>query len=94
MFDYTINIPTLLAALLPVIGFIVYLIRMEGRVTAAETLAKGIAVDVKDLDLQVQAAHALTSIQEKSFMEYRVEAAEKFVTHAAVNARSQVRDGG
>jgi hypothetical protein len=35
MFDYTINIPTVLAALLPVLGFVVYLIRMEGRVIAA-----------------------------------------------------------
>ena len=85
MFDYTINIPTVLAALLPVLGFVVFLIRMEGRLIAAESLAKDVLKDAQELSLQIQASNALVGMHEKAFMEYQVLAAEKFVTHAVVS---------
>jgi hypothetical protein len=85
MFDFTINVPTLIAAALPVVAFIVWLVRLEGRVTTASADAKEASSELHEANVKIEAVRALTLVHKEQFHAYQLEAAEKFMTQAAVS---------
>ena len=84
MLDFTINIPTLFMFGGAILSFVVWLVRMEGRVAAAEATAATASDDAKNVGLRLEATHGMAVIHKEEFYEYQVRAAKEFVTQSTV----------
>lgn len=83
--DTTLNLPTLVTLALALIAAIVWLIRLEGRVTSN---ARGIAEIVAtrdERDRRFGAMEALVQLTREQAQQYRTEVAERYATHASLN---------
>lgn len=76
MIDMTITVPALITALLAFVGGIVWLIRMEGRVNAANT-------KLEEFTKLTSAMEGLILLHKEQFHEYQLQAAKEFMTQAA-----------
>lgn len=76
--DTTINLPTVVTLGLAIIGFIIWLARLEGRVNAT-------ADDVKGLNTSFGALQALVTLHKEQFHEYQLQVARDYVTQAGVS---------
>ena len=87
--DFTINIPTIMAVLLPGIGVVIWLARVGERVAAnaADILELQNHKDSehKDIRLSIAATNASVAILSERVNEIRLEAAQKYVTHEALS---------
>lgn len=76
-FDFTINAPTMLSGITAIVVVIIWLVRLEGKADnstkATDTLGKTLG-----------ALEALVQLHHQQFLDYRLEAAEKYVTREAV----------
>ena len=75
--DFTINAPTILGGIGAIVTLIIWLVRLEGKTdgnkATADTLTKTLS-----------ALEALVQLHHQEFQQYRLEAAEKYVTREAV----------
>jgi len=76
MIDATINLPTIVTLTMIGVGAIIWLIRMEGRINAAEHSADTISKELGALE-------ALVMLHKEQFHEYQLQAAKEFMTQAA-----------
>lgn len=74
--DPAINLPTVVSLVLAVVALTAWLIRMEGRLNSADKDA----IEAKALN---GALEALVALYQQQFHQYRLEAAEKYMTQAA-----------
>jgi uncharacterized membrane protein (DUF4010 family) len=75
--DTTINLPTVVTLGLAIVGFIVWLARLEGRLTST-------VEDVKGLNTSFGALQALVTLHKEQFHEYQLQVARDYVTQAGV----------
>lgn len=75
--DTTLNLPTLVTLLLAIIAFIVWLVRMEGRVGSHD-------VNLAELHKTIGALEALVLLHKEQFREYQLQAAKDYVTHTVI----------
>ncbi len=76
--DLTVNIPTLVTLGIAIVGAIVWLIRLEGRVDKNTATAE-------EVSKAVSALEALVNLTREQFHEYKLQAAREYTTHAVVN---------
>jgi hypothetical protein len=76
--DLTLNVPTLVTLGLAIIGGIVWLVRLEGK---TDTNSR----DNATLNETLGAVKALVDLHHQQFNEYRIKAAEMYVTQSAVS---------
>lgn len=77
-FDSTLNLPTLVTIGLAVIGVIIWLVRLEGRVNAHDSLVK-----------KVDAMSALDALNAAQLAEYKTHVAETYVTKQGMNDQTK-----
>lgn len=75
--DTTINLPTVITLGLSILAFVVWLIRLENRVTTT-------AGDITELTKSLGATHALVLLHKEQFHEYQLQVARDYVTQAGV----------
>lgn len=76
-FDTTINMPTLVTLAIAIVGFIVYLVRLEGKVGANR-------VSLDELIKERGALEALVNLTREQLHDYQLQVAREYVTHVAV----------
>lgn len=76
-FDTTVNLPTLVTFVGAVLGFVIWLIRLEARVSSTGS-------DLHDLHAQVGAITALVSLNKEQFHEYQLQVAREYVSNAVI----------
>ncbi|WP_055045637.1 hypothetical protein [Devosia sp. A16] len=76
--ETTINLPTVITLGLAIIGLIVWLARLEGRVSRA-------AEDVKGRNTSFGALQALVTLHKEQFHDYQFQVARDYVTQAGVS---------
>jgi hypothetical protein len=75
--DLSFNVPTLLTAGLSILAFVVWLVRLEGRVKAAHD-------ELGTTDKKTEATYALVLLHKEQAHAYQLQAAKEFTTQAAV----------
>lgn len=75
--DTTINLPTLVTIGLAVLAGLIWLIRLEGRVSSNRT-------DIDDISKTLGGVQALISLHKEQFHAYQLEAAQKFTTREII----------
>lgn len=77
-FDATLNLPTLVTLGLAIIGVVIWLVRLEGRVNGHDTLGK-----------RVEAMAALDTLHSAQLAEYKTHVAETYVTKQGMNDQTK-----
>lgn len=72
-FDMALNLPTLITIFGSVIGGVIWLVRLEGRVNTNSSITTA-------LSERLTAVHALASLSQNQLAEYKTHVAEKYVT--------------
>jgi hypothetical protein len=73
-FDFTINAPTILSGFMAIIVLVGWLVRLESKANGLDAIK-----------IQQGALEGLVLLHHQQYLDYRLEAAEKYVTQTAVN---------
>jgi len=76
-FDLIINLPTVVTLGLAIVGFIIWLVRLEGKADVSRR-------DIETLSQTLNALEALVSLHQSQFQEYRLQAAKDYMTQSSV----------
>jgi hypothetical protein len=78
MFDFSINVSTIVTIVVLAVGVVIWLVRLEGK---ADTNKR----DVSTLSDTLGALQALVALHQQQFVQYRLDAAERYVTRETVS---------
>lgn len=79
--DTALNLPTLFTIGTAVIGVVIWLVRLEGRVGSGSK-------DLSDAEKRIDATHALTVLTQNQLADYKTHVAEHYVTKQGMNEQT------
>jgi hypothetical protein len=88
MFDFTFNVPTLFTAGAAIVGFIIWLVKLEAKAnqTASdlEEAKQQHRADIEDAALKNSTLAAQVILHREQFQDYQLAAAKEFMTQSSV----------
>lgn len=75
--DTTVNLPTIISLGLVIVGFVIWLVRLEGRV-------KSNADDLSGYHTTLGAVQALVQLHKEQFHEYQLQVAREYVSNSVI----------
>ncbi len=75
--DTTVNLPTIISLGLVIIGFVIWLVRMEGRVNSSSEVVEAHHITMSTLQ-------ALVQLHKEQFHEYQLQVAREYVSNSVI----------